>query len=168
MGALARLRGFRHRKVRVSMGKNVIVKGGSSVKFLGYASFGNNTFISSRGGEIIFGRDFFGNQDVIYNCDNGGRLEFGHDCLVGPRSIFRTSNHNFASNEKLIREQGHISKNIKVGDDVWIGANVIVLPGVLIGSHAVIGAGSVVTKDIPDFAIAVGNPAKVIKFRNKD
>ena len=52
-----------------------------------------------------------------------------------------------------------------MGDDVWIGTNSVVLPGVTIGKGAVIGAGTVVTKDIPEYAIAVGNPARVIKYR---
>jgi acetyltransferase-like isoleucine patch superfamily enzyme len=147
------------------MGKNVSLTKGSFITFHGIANIGNNSSLTAIGGQIIFGNNFSGGQDVIYNCDLGGKLEFGNDCLVGPRSIFRTSNHNFSSNKKLIRDQGHTSKNIYVGDDVWIGANSVILPGVHIGSHSVIGAGSIVTKNVPEFAIAVGNPAKVIKFR---
>jgi acetyltransferase-like isoleucine patch superfamily enzyme len=60
-----------------------------------------------------------------------------------------------------------ISKPTKIGDRVWIGANVTILKGVTIGNDAVVGAGSVVTKDVPERAIAVGNPAKVIKYRSE-
>jgi maltose O-acetyltransferase len=56
---------------------------------------------------------------------------------------------------------------IHIGDDVWIGARVIILPGVNIGSHCIIGAGSVVTKDVPDYAIVGGVPAKIIRMRNE-
>jgi maltose O-acetyltransferase len=54
---------------------------------------------------------------------------------------------------------------VVIGDDVWIGGQVIILPGVKVGSHSIIGAGSVVTKDVPQYAVVGGNPAKVIKFR---
>jgi maltose O-acetyltransferase len=147
----------------MAMGKRSKVTRGSRISLKGMANFGPNSFITARGGQIFFGANFFGNQDVIYNCDIGGILTFGDNCLVGPRCIFRTANHNFSSNDTPIRNQGHTAQNIKIGDDVWIGASVIVLPGVTIGNHVVVGAGSVVTKDLPDYTVAVGNPAKVIK-----
>ena len=59
-----------------------------------------------------------------------------------------------------------ITANVIIGDYVWIGRRVIVLPGVQIGKGAVVGAGSIVSKDIPDYAVAVGNPAKVVKYRD--
>ncbi len=149
----------------MAIGKRSKVTRGSRISFKGMASFGANSFITARGGQVFFGANFFGNQDVIYNCDIGGVLTFGDNCLVGPRCIFRTANHNFSSNEIPIRHQGHTTQNIQIGNDVWLGANVIVLPGVTIGNHVVIGAGSVVTKDLPDFSVAVGNPARVIKKR---
>jgi len=63
-------------------------------------------------------------------------------------------------------EQGfQPNRGIKIGDDVWIGARAIILSGVSIGSGVIIGAGAVVTKDIPDWAVAVGNPARVIRYR---
>ena len=64
-----------------------------------------------------------------------------------------------------INLQGHVSGDISVGNDVWIGSHVVVLPGVKIGNSVVIGAHSVVTKDIPDNAVAFGSPAKVIRYR---
>jgi len=149
----------------MEIGKRSKITRGSKVLIKGKARFGANTFITARGGQIFFGGNFSGSQDVIYNCDIGGTLSFGDYCLVGPRCIFRTTNHNFSSLETPIRLQGHIAQNIMIGDDVWFGANSIVLPGVTIGNHVVIGAGSVVTTDIPDYSVAVGNPAKVIKNR---
>ena len=93
-------------------------------------------------------------------------MKFGRNCLVGPRSIFRTSNHGFVNLETIIAKQEHDSKDITIGEDVWIGAGVIVLPGVKIGDRSVIGAGAVVTRDIPAESIAVGVPARVIKSRS--
>lgn len=165
MKHFSNLIGIKPGRIRIALSRNIKFTKGSNVEFCGDARFGHNTFITAIGGKIVFGHNFSGNQDVIYNSDNGGLLQFGNDCLVGPRCIFRTSNHNFTSTEKPIRVQGHISKDIKIGDDVWIGANVVVLPGVSIGNHSVIGAGSIVTKNIPENVIAVGNPARVLRFR---
>jgi len=64
-----------------------------------------------------------------------------------------------------MRLQGDTFDPVIIGDDVWIGCNVVILPGTTIGSHAVIGAGAVVTKDIPEYAVVVGNPARIVKFR---
>ena len=86
--------------------------------------------------------------------------------MIGPRSIFRTSNHGFLDLDMNIAQQEHHSKDITIGDGVWIGAGVIVLPGVKIGDRSVIGAGAVVTRDIPSESIAVGVPARVIKSRS--
>lgn|SRR5574344_167033 len=72
-------------------------------------------------------------------------------------------NHNFSETDKRIDEQGVGTKQVIIGDDVWIGANAVVLPGVTVGSHCVIAAGSVVTKDVPSHTIVAGVPAKVIK-----
>ena len=59
-------------------------------------------------------------------------------------------------------------KPVEIGDHAWIGAGATVLPGVRVGRHAVVGAASVITKDVPDYAVAVGNPAKVIKMLDKE
>jgi acetyltransferase-like isoleucine patch superfamily enzyme len=73
-------------------------------------------------------------------------------------------------NHKFLQEgfDGYIGKDVVIDDFVWIGHNVIILPGVKIGRHAIIGAGAVVTRDIPEYAIAAGNPARVIRSRKTD
>ncbi len=72
-------------------------------------------------------------------------------------------NHNFGDAARRIDEQGVSTKPVVIDDDVWIGANAVILPGVTIGSHCVIAAGAVVTKDVPDYTLAGGVPAKIIK-----
>lgn len=96
----------------------------------------------------------------------GGRIVIGKYCNISQHCSLVASNHSIAK-DKYISEQpwDETKTGIVLGDDVWIGANSVVLPGVTIGRGVVIGAGSVVTKDIPEYAIAVGNPAKVIKYR---
>ena len=77
----------------------------------------------------------------------------------------RTASHCFETKEVNIREQGHQIADILIEDDCWIGANAINIGGVHIGRGSIIGAGAVVTKDIPSMAIVVGVPAKVLKYR---
>ena len=72
-------------------------------------------------------------------------------------------NHNYNDCTRTIKDQGISSKTIVIEDDVWIGANTVITAGVHIGQHVVVGAGSVVTKDVPEYSIVAGCPAKVIK-----
>jgi len=72
-------------------------------------------------------------------------------------------NHNYADSNRKIDEQGISTKPVVIGDDVWIGANAVILPGVTIGRHVVVAAGAVVTKDVPDYSLVAGVPAKEIK-----
>jgi acetyltransferase-like isoleucine patch superfamily enzyme len=94
-----------------------------------------------------------------------GGIHIGKYTMLAMNVILMSGNHIFNDIRIPITDQGSSSLPIKIGDDCWLGANVIVLQGVTIGNGCVIGAGSVVTKDIPDYSVAVGNPAKVIKKR---
>ncbi len=103
------------------------------------------------------------------NCLVRGPLEIGKDVMMGPDVIIYTSNHETSRWDIPMRGQGATpSEKVTIGDDVWIGARVIILPGVTIGRGVILAAGAVVTKDIPDYAVAGGVPAKVIKFRNRN
>lgn len=96
----------------------------------------------------------------------GGRIIIGKYCNISQHCSLIASNHSIKRGEYIsLQDWDEKRTGITLGDDVWIGANSVVLPGVRIGNGAVIGAGSVVTKNIPEYAIAVGNPAKIIKFR---
>ena len=97
-----------------------------------------------------------------------------HNTIIGPvvigshvnlaQGITVTAlNHNFQDTTKQIDEQGISTKSVVISDDVWIGANAVILPGVTIGHHAVVAAGAVVTNDVPDNSIVAGVPAKIIK-----
>ena len=119
-------------------------------------------FICEYGNYISLGRNFFAN----YNCKlmDGGKIIFGDDVLVGPDCTFVTAVH---PTDPERRKAGYQTfKSIVVGNKVWFGAGVIVCPGVTIGDNCVIGAGSVVIKDIPANCVAVGNPCKVIREVN--
>lgn len=101
-----------------------------------------------------------------YTCISGpGHVKIGKDCLIAAHSGIFANNHNFADLTRKIRNQGVTCKGIVIEDDCWLGHAVSVLDGVTIGQGSVIGAGSVVTKDIPPYSIAVGTPARVIRSR---
>ena len=97
-----------------------------------------------------------------------------HNTIIGPVTIgnhvnlaqgitVTALNHNFSDTNKRIDEQGVSTNPVKIEDDVWIGANAVVLPGVTIGNHCVVAAGAVITKDVPPHSLVAGVPAKVIK-----
>ena len=116
-------------------------------------------FFCDYGFNISFGENFYSNHNLVILDAN--KVEFGDNVFIGPNCGFYTSGHpiDFETRNKGLE----YAKPIKVGNNVWIGGNVCVMPGVTIGSNVVIGAGSVVTKDIPDNCAAYGNPCKVAK-----
>lgn len=90
----------------------------------------------------------------------------GDNVMMGPDCYIYTRNHEFSRTDIPMNQQGMRDfEPVIIGNDVWIGARVTILPGVKIGNGCIIGAGSVVTKDIPDYAIGGGNPARILKFR---
>ena len=86
--------------------------------------------------------------------------------MISQNVTIVTSNHNIDKNQPIIKQTWRTANNfVTIGDDVWVGANSVILPGTTIHNGAVIAAGSIVTKDVPEYAIVAGNPAKVIKYR---
>ena len=114
-------------------------------------------FYTDCGKNIHLGENVFINSSCHFQ-DQGG-IYIGDGALIGHNAVLATLNHGM-----LPEERGDlIPRPIHLGKNVWIGSNSTILPGVTIGDNAVIGAGSIVTKDIPADMIAVGNPAKVIR-----
>ena len=129
-----------------SAGKNVKIYDGVQIDKPSKLKLGNNISI---------------NRGTIINA--GGGIEIGDDVLIGPDVIIYSQNHCYEDRFKTIAEQGYSFKSTKIGSNVWLGARVIVLPGVTLGNNIVVGAGSVVTKSVGDNALVVGNPARIIK-----
>jgi len=98
-----------------------------------------------------------------YNCfiNAYGDLKIGNNCLIGPGVTIITANHYFKGYED-IRSLGHNKRPVIIGNNVWIAANVTILPGVIIGDNVIIGAGSVVTRSVPSNKVIAGNPARQI------
>lgn len=92
-----------------------------------------------------------------------GPVEIGSHVNLAQGITVTALNHNFDDTEKRIDEQGVSTKPVTIEDDVWVGANAVILPGVTIGNHCVVAAGAVVTKDVPPHSLVAGVPAKVIK-----
>ncbi len=116
-------------------------------------------FYCDYGYNISIGENFYANHNLIIL--DPGKVEFGDNVFIGPNCAFYTPQHPLDSET---RNKGlEYAFPIKIGNNVWLGGNVVVLPGVSIGDNSVIGAGSVVTKNIPPNVIAAGNPCKVIR-----
>jgi Acetyltransferase (isoleucine patch superfamily) len=119
----------------------------------------NQPFFCDYGSNISVGKRFFANFN--FTVLDEARVTIGDDCFVGPNVGIYTACHSTDPVERNSRREW--GKPVTIGDNVWIGGNVTILPGVIIGDNVTIGAGSVVTHDIPSNVIAVGNPCRPVK-----
>jgi len=123
----------------------------------------HHCYIGKGQGLRIGDRTQLGHNARIDQC-----VTIGDDVLMGPDVVILTNTHEFENLGIPINRQGKIHvRPVVIGNDVWLGTRVIVMPGVRIGDHAVIGAGSVVTKDVPPRAVVAGNPARLIRYRGE-
>ena len=146
------------RPVRRCITKGLFKRSGKNINIEKGAYFGG-------GSQIKIGD----NSGIGVNCRVCGPVTIGNNVMMGPDVIILTEIHKFDRLDIPMREQGYDSPEpVTIGDDVWIGTRVIILPGVSIGKGAIIGAGSIVTKDVPEYAIACGNPAQMVKYRKEN
>ena len=129
-----------------------------------HKAFINPPFYCDYGFHIEVGENFFAN----YNCTiiDVAKVKIGDNCQLAPNVAIYTAGHPVHPDSRNSLYEYGIG--VTIGDNVWIGGNTVILPGVHIGSNTVIGAGSVVTKEIPDWVIAAGNPCKVIREITED
>lgn len=122
-------------------------------------AFVNPPFYCDYGSHIEVGKNFFAN----YNCMiiDVAKVKIGDNCQMAPNVAIYTAGHPVHPASRNTAYEYGIE--VTIGDNVWIGGNTVIVPGVHIGSNTVIGAGSVVTKDIPDWVVAAGNPCRVIR-----
>ena len=126
---------------------------------------GRNSILSCKNGDIILGNDV----NIGFNCEvfSGSRVTLGNDTLVAAYCYFIGGDHDPQDVEASVTRQAARSQGIAVGEKCWFGAGVKVLDGIKIGHNCILGAGAVVTKSIPDYAVAVGVPAKPIRDRRQ-
>ena len=111
------------------------------------------------GYQIFVGENFVANFDCVFL--DAAPIEIGNNCLIGPKTCIYTISHPLDRQE---RQEGiGLIKKVTIGNDVWIGGSVTILPGISLGNNVIVGAGSVVTKSFPDNVVIAGNPAKIIK-----
>ncbi len=131
--------------------------------FFGDGCVLDNDLTVEVGGKLQVGaRTIFGHHCTLAALES---LVIGEDCLLAEMVSIRDHDHCFDRLEIPIREQGAVSSPVVIGKNVWLGAKVTVLKGVTIGDNAIVGAGAVVTKNIPENAICAGVPARVIRLR---
>ncbi len=141
------------KKIRALCGKCILASCGKNVNIERNATFSSKVTLGDHSG-------------IGINASIGGTCHIGDNVMMGADCIIYTRNHRFDDITVNMNEQGFMEeKPVYIGDDVWIGGRVTILPGVHIGSHSIVGAGAVVTKDVPEWAIVVGNPAVVKKYR---
>lgn len=112
---------------------------------------------------IKIGYNVFINRNVFITAPEP--IIIGDNALVGPFVVLNSGRHNYADSTQLIRDQGHTCEPISIGDDVWLGAHVVVMRGVTIGKGAVVGAGAVVTRSVEPYTVVAGVPARQIGRR---
>lgn len=136
-----------------------------------YCTIGRNTYV--RSGNLASYDGYFimrKGSSCNFNCFLGatGGIEIGQNVMIGPSITILSEKHNFGSIDTDIKEQGITKAPVKVEDNVWIGANSVILGGTTIKKGAIIGAGSIVAKSVNSIEIVAGNPARVIKNRNEN
>ena len=126
---------------------------------------GRNTIISCKDGDIILNNGV----DIGFNCEvySNSRIEIGENTLIAAYTYVIGGGHLATEQDTLFKDQGKHGRGITIGKNAWLGAKSIVMDGCSIGSNTIIGAGAIVTKDIPSYSIAVGVPAEVTRDRKQ-
>jgi len=144
---------FGAKKIRAFCGKLILRECGDNVNIEKGAHFSS---------EVSLGD----NSGIGINCEIAPYVSIGNDVMMGPECMIYTSNHGMGRTDiPMMKQESTPVEPVVIGNDVWIGARVIILPGVHIGDGSVIGAGSVVTKDVEEYSVVAGNPAKLIRKR---
>jgi acetyltransferase-like isoleucine patch superfamily enzyme len=158
---------FKHHR-----GKGSSISSRAKLDVFPYNNFelGNNSLIESFStinngvGDVVIGNhSLIGTGNVVI-----GPVVIGNDVILAPNVVISGLNHGYEDIHIAPVNQPTVTAQIVIHDNVWIGANSVITAGVTVGKHAILGAGSIVTTDIPEYVVAVGNPARIIKKYNHD
>lgn len=185
---------FNKVKGTLFIGKKCDLKNKKKITFLGSATIEDYTKIDALSKDgIIIGNNFSIGRNSIIECTGvlrelgekleigenvgiaanafiavRGKVKIGNNTIFGPGVSIHSENHNYQDLDIPIRLQGATRKGVAIGEDCWIGSKAVILDGVNIGNHVIVAAGAVVNKDVPDYAVVGGVPAKIIKIRKED
>ena len=164
----------------LTVGRNFVAEDHSEIQALSKfgVTFGDNVTVGSfamirpsgyYGREIGEGMCMGDSSNVGPYCYIGcsGFVTIGSNVLMGPRVSIIAESHNFSRTDITIKQQDVTRRGVQIGDDCWLGSNSVILAGTSIGKGAIVGAGAVVTADVPDYAIVGGVPARPIRNRQK-
>ena len=144
------------KNIRVAFAKKILSYCGSAVNIEHNAFFTPDVSLGDRSG-------------IGIDCEVYGPVTIGKDVMMGPEVVIYTSGHKYDRLDIPMMDQGSTEKKqVTIGDDVWIGRRAIIMPGVTVGTGSIIGAGAVVTKDVPPYSVVAGVPAKVVKHRKNN
>jgi maltose O-acetyltransferase len=143
------------RRIRGILTRAIVCRAGRDINIERRAIFGSRLELGDR-------------ATLGINCYAQGPISIGDDSMIGPDVMLYTRNHRHDRTDVPMNRQGYEDyRKIVIERDVWIGARAIILPGVHIGEGTIVGAGAVVTRDVPPYAIVAGNPARVVRSRRK-
>lgn len=143
------------KRIRALCGRLILKRCGKNVNIEKGASFASSVCLGDNSGLGI-------------NCVIGAETVIGNDVMMGPNVRIYTQNHDFRRIDIPMCQQGFKPiAPVMIGNDVWIGESVITLPGSRIGNGVILGAGTVVRGEVPDYAVVIGNPAQVVRYRKQ-
>ncbi|MDQ7060708.1 MAG: acyltransferase [Sulfurimonas sp.] len=150
---------------KFSIDTGVTILGFENIELGSNVSFMKNSYVYAHdGGGLVIGNNFTMNSNSQLGA-SFGKIVIGDDCAIAPNCVLRASNHTFDNPDIPFREQGHTYGEIIIEDDVWVSSNCVITANTTIEKSSIIGAGSVVTKDVKPYSVMGGVPAKLIKKR---
>lgn len=161
---LAAWRWFFRRCGTARFGRSLDIAGMRNISIGNGCRIGRGSFLTAGNGKLELAENVAISPLCNIGADNG-EIEIGKNVAIGPGTVIRAANHRFATRDLPIIGQGHEPGRVKIEEDVWIGANCVILPDVAIGRGAIVGAGAVVTRNVGPYAIVGGVPARQIGMR---
>lgn len=166
-----KLRSWKFKQIAKKSGIKISLSIGIDMTGCNNIQVGNNISIMrlcslhARDGRLEMGNNIRINSNTCIGASDGGKIIIGDNVLIAQNVILRASDHGHSSIDIPIIQQGHTGGEIIIEDDVWIGANSVITRNVRIGAHSIIGAGSIVTKNVEPYSIVGGSPARLINKR---